>query len=318
MSDPTKRSDQSPPEPDGLPAPETEPVDDSLSAWRAIGAMEERLRVLEAEREKTRQPESWTLARVLGKQLSVSSIIALLSGALAVGLSVRTYRQSLPSHNIHSLGVQVDPYPMYFWYSRYLVNLSVDGGTDFDPRIKDEKAARFASIETGSLSARYFPFVRIVNEGSRLYSITAAELELGPAWELETSASYSHMFGAFTDEEKYETATAVSTGGEGWTTSAKLDPGDVLNIFPAGILRWREDSDANDAWIQITLRSGDADLITIRQRDIVLPADQVGFLLGLDLLGNDEALVTAFESAGFPKLAAAVSAGLAGRGGGQP
>jgi hypothetical protein len=281
----------------------TEP-DENESAWRAIGNIEARLTLIEKGLSGTVKKPG-VVSRLLGKEVSVASVLALVSGVLALFFSVRAYRQSLPEHNIRGLGIQVEPFPMYFWYSRYLFGLSVTGAPDLDPGLNDEKSSRFTALRDRFRDKLFLPYVQVANEGSRPYSITRVKIEGAPDWTFERPPSRPYIFQTLLSEGKYANAAVLAAGEGDDPSSALLRPGDVLYVFPNVIGRIAASASEDHAWIRLSLYSGDERLLSIKQNTIPRPGDPVDVLLSmsLDTASVRPALITAFQSAGFRKLA---------------
>lgn len=229
--------------------------------WEEINQIKQTIEKIQNQDKK--KPES-LLTKILGKKISVSSLIALVSAIIALTLSIGSYLENLPQNNITQLSFNLDPYPSYYWQVSYLFDLPISGAIDLNPYIKQEKEQIFSSIKKGQLKDMYIPVLGLINEGSDLYSITHIEIELDEVWNYQSLESHKFLIREFLKEEKYVPMKPVTSDSLQIEKPVILEPGQKLFLVPNIVLSPLPDMIPQIKSIKILLFSGSRKLKTVQ------------------------------------------------------
>lgn len=255
------------------------------NVYEDIGFLKAKIAFIE-EQLASKKKKPLVLSRLLGKEVSIVSVIALISTLIAIFVTVNSYFKSIPQYNITKLGLYLEPYPTYYWYARYYLNLPVSGEIDIDLRIKDEKYKIFQQIKNNELSEIYMPYIHLVNKASEPYIINRIEVKTGDDWKIVEMKSKNYILGEFKKEQKYPEAYIFQVQpGINPVDSIVLEKGKVIYIFSDILLSPKRELTNSESWVEITIYNYDKKLGNFKRKSIEQDKDDLPLWLGLT---NDE------------------------------
>lgn len=255
--------------------------------YEEIGFLKAKIKYIEEQLTSKKKKHS-VLSRLLGKEVSIVSVIALVSTLIAIFVTVNSYLKSVPQYNITRLGLYLEPYPTYFWYAKYYLDLPISDKIDIDPRIKDEKAKIFQQIKDNKLDEIYMPYIHLVNKASEPYIINRIEAKMGDDWRIVEMKSKNLMFGEFKKEQKYPKVYIFQIQpGVNPAESIILEKGKAIYVFPDILLSPKRELTESESWIEITIYTYDKKLSNFKRKSIEQHKDDLPLWLGMTNEGEE-------------------------------